>query len=165
MKTVFQGKLLHLAVGTRRLPNGHLSRIELIRHPGAVLIVPVLGDGKYIFLKQYRPAIDRFLYEFPAGTLNKREKPLDCAKRELIEETGFKARKMTRVGIIYPVPGYSTEVITIFKAENLIKTEVKREKDEVMTLKIMTGKEVHKLLDNKKMVDAKTLSALALMNL
>jgi len=72
---------------------------------------------------------------------------------------------MTRVGIIYPVPGYSTEVITIFKAENLIKTEVKREKDEVMTLKIMTGKEVHKLLDNKKMVDAKTLSALALMNL
>ena len=94
-KTVFKGRLINLVVKKVRLPNGYLATLETIKHPGAALIVPFAGKDKVILLKQYRPVINSYIYELPAGTLDKGEKPLECAKREIIEETGFSAKKFT----------------------------------------------------------------------
>ena len=102
-----------------KLPNGHTVRISFIEHPGAVIIVPLLPDGKVVLMRQYRPALKKYIYELPAGTIDPKEAPLVCARRELLEETGYKAKQFKRLGQIYPVPGYSTEIIHIFRAGSL----------------------------------------------
>jgi ADP-ribose pyrophosphatase len=161
-KTVFKGRLLKLAVKKVRLPNGYIATYETVQHPGAALIVPILGKDKIIMLSQLRPVISRYIYELPAGTLDKNEKPLACAKREIIEETGFAAKKFTYLGKIFPVPGYSTECITIYKAEGLRKVEHIAEKDEVIKSMIFTRSAIRKLFKSGKITDAKTIAALAL---
>lgn len=161
-KVVFNGRLLHLEVQERLFPNGNTIRLEVIKHPGAALIVPFLTKDKIVFIKQYRAVIDDYIYELPAGTLDKNEKPIECARREIIEEIGYSAKKITRLGEIVPVPGYSTERIFIFKAEQLVKKEVQPEYDEVITKVVMDKKRVKSLLKNGKLIDAKTISALAM---
>ncbi len=157
----FKGKLLKLVTKKIRLPNGYRLSLELIEHPGAALIVPFLNSNTLIFIKQYRPAVGGYLYELPAGTLDPKETPLACARREIIEETGYAAGTMTPLAKIYPVPGYSTEIIYIFKAQNLkIKTR-HHEPDEVISLCPLTKSQVKKLFQNKKIRDAKTICALA----
>ena len=161
MAYLFKGKLLKLKTTRRRLPNGYTTSLELIEHPGAVLIAPFLNKNKIIFIRQFRPVINSYLYELPAGTLEKGEKPLSCAKREIVEETGFKAGSFKRIGKIYPVPGYSTEVITIFKAAQLTETSFLAEPDEIIKICFFSRRHVRKLFRQQKIVDAKTISALA----
>jgi len=161
-KTVYKGRLLHLAIGKKLLPNGYLARFEVIEHPGAALIVPFLTKDKIILLKQLRPVINSYIYELPAGTLDKNELPLSCARREIIEETGYAAKKITKVGEIYPVPGYSTEKITIFKAETLTKRRRVPEQDEVIEMFEVNKKDIKKLFKSGKIIDAKTICALTL---
>src|SRR3989344_2196587 len=115
----FKGKPITLISQKRRLPNGFVKHVEIIRHPGAALIVPFLNHRRIVFNRQYRASVKAYLYELPAGTLDHKESLLTCAHRELLEETGYRAEKLTRLGRIIPVPGYSTEVITIFKAQEL----------------------------------------------
>ena len=157
----FQGKLITLTVEQRRLPNGYLARLEIIRHPGAALIIPFLNKDQIILIKQFRPVINSYLYELPAGTLGKNETPLECAKREIIEEIGYMAGKLTKVGSVYPVPGYSTEVITIFKAEQLTRKIRHAEPDEVISIALFRKSQIHRLFKSGKIKDAKTISALA----
>ncbi|MDD5255666.1 MAG: NUDIX hydrolase [Candidatus Omnitrophica bacterium] len=164
-KTVYNGKLIHLEVDTLRLPNGFAIELELIRHPGAALIVPFISAGRIIMLRQFRAAVNSYLYELPAGTLNKGESALSCAKREIVEETGYRARTFTRVGEIYPVPGYSTERIVVFKAQNLSSCPGVPEKDEVIERHPMPVAEARKLFRQRKIKDAKTICALALCGL
>ena len=161
MKNVFKGKLLKVFVKKVRLPNGYLATFEIIKHPGAALIIPFLSKEKIILLKQYRPVIDSYIYELPAGTLDKGEKPIECARREMVEETGFSAKRLTCIGKIFPVPGYSTECIKIYKAEGLRKEEHEYEKDEVIKIHLFTRPAVRKLFKSGKIVDAKTIAALA----
>ena len=161
-KTLFKGKLLDLVVKNVRLPNGYTATYEMIRHPGAALIVPFLAKDKMIMLSQLRPVIGRYIYELPAGTLGKDESPLSCARREIIEETGFAAKKFTYLGKIFPVPGYSTECIYIYKAEGLRKEEHKAEKDEVIFSRVVTKAGVRRLFRSGRIVDAKTISAFAM---
>ena len=161
-KTIFKGRLLDLVVKNVRLPNGYTVRLETIKHPGAALIIPFLSKDRIILLKQYRPAIDSYIYELPAGTLDKNEKPAECARREIIEETGFSAKKLTYIGKIFPVPGYSTECIKIYKAAGLRKEEHKYEKDEVIKSHLFTRSGIRQLFKSGKIVDAKTIAALAL---
>jgi len=145
----------------RRLPHGFTATFEMIRHPGAALIVPFLSKDKIIMLRQLRPVIGSYIYELPAGTLDKGEAPLACARREIIEETGYGAKKFTFLGKIYPVPGYSTEKIFIYKAEGLSKEERIAEKDEVIESRIFNKTEIKRLFKQGKIVDAKTITALA----
>ena len=145
-----------------RLPNGYIATFEMIIHPGAALIVPILSKDKILMLRQLRPVINAYIYELPAGTLDKGESPGACARREIIEETGYSAGKLTRVGVIHPVPGYSTEKITIFKAENLRKCVRLVEKDEVITTKVFTRAQIKRLFKSGRITDAKTLCALAM---
>ena len=158
----FQGKKISFAVIKKKLPNGRYADVDVIEHPGAVVIVPFLSRDTLIFLHQYRPVLGRYLLELPAGTLDKDEQPLACARRELIEETDHKGSVFTRLGKIYPVPGYSTEVIHIFKAEKLTPQAGTKDTDNLGRIKPMTRSEVRKLFRAGRINDAKTIAALSL---
>ncbi|MBI4308956.1 MAG: NUDIX hydrolase [Candidatus Omnitrophica bacterium] len=142
------------------LPNGRTIKISFINHPGAVIIAPFLSKDKIVFMRQFRPALKKYIYELPAGTLDPNESLVSCAKRELIEETGLRAGKMTKIGQIYPVPGYSTEIIHIFKAEGLSQGEAEPEEYEVIENIVMSKSQVRKLFKDGKLQDAKSICAL-----
>lgn len=162
IKKVFAGKLLKLYLEKKRLPNGYIADLEVIKHPGAVLIVPFLNKNKIVLIKQYRPVINSYIWELPAGTLDKGELPLACAKRELVEEIGYKAAKWNKIGYIYPAPGYTTEKIIIFEAHNLSAVKANRQDDEHIVPAIFDKKGIARLLKSGKLVDSKTLAALKL---
>ncbi|MBI4846135.1 MAG: NUDIX hydrolase, partial [Candidatus Omnitrophica bacterium] len=119
MKIKFNGRLIKVYEHKCVLPNGYPVKLEIVKHPGAVLIVPFISKNKIIMLKQYRPVIKKYIFELPAGTLAEKEKHLICARRELKEETGYIAKKFVRIGEIYPACGYTTERIIIFTAFDL----------------------------------------------
>ncbi|MCQ9204860.1 MAG: NUDIX hydrolase [Omnitrophica bacterium] len=158
-KLVFKGKLLKLFTQRKKLPNGYLANLEIIEHPGAVLIIPFLSKEKVILLKQFRPVINSYIYELPAGTLDDGELPLSCARREIIEEIGYSAKIMKRLGVIFPVPGYSTEKITVYKAQKLKKEKIDSQKDEVISSFVVTRRNVKELFKKGRLVDSKTISA------
>jgi len=140
MTKIFSGRLLKLLTKKVHLPNGNDVTLEIIRHPGAGLVIPFLTGDKVVMLEQLRPAIGTYMYELPAGTLNKGETPLACCRREIVEETGYRARKFRFLGAIYPVPGYSTEKIHIYAAYGLTPEERKLEADEVLKIRSLPGK-------------------------
>ena len=156
----FKGKLIKVATQRRRLPNGRLVNLEIIKHPGAALIIPFLDKNRIVVIRQFRAVINSYLYELPAGTLNPKERPLACAKREVIEEAGYASNHITLLGKIYPVPGYSTEIIWIFKADKLKKAKISSDPDEIIKVCVFNRAQVRNLFAKKKIVDAKTISAL-----
>ena len=160
-KPIFKGKLLSVSTKKIKLPNGHISNFEVIEHPGAALVVPFITKNKIALIKQLRPVINSYIYELPAGTLEKGETPLRCAKREIIEETGYSASKLTRLGVIFPVPGYSTEKITVYKAEGLKKHKTRKEIDEIIESCEVTKSQLKTLFRDGKIADAKTICALS----
>lgn len=160
-RQVYEGRVIKVYQERRKLPNGLTTDLDVVRHPGAVLIIPFLSKDKVIFLRQFRPVLDRYLYELPAGTIDEGETPLACAKREVIEETGHRAGKMTRLGAIYPVPGYSTEKIVIFRAEGLRPATAPGDSDEIITRCPMGKAEARALFKKGALCDGKTIAALA----
>jgi ADP-ribose pyrophosphatase len=136
-------------------------RIKLIRHPGASLIIPFIDRDRVIMLRQYRPAVKQYLYELPAGTREKGESELACARREIVEETGFAAGSLKKIASIFPVPAYCTEKIAIFRAARLSRKKGSLDKDEIITSKVMTRAQVCRLFRQGLIHDAKTICALA----
>jgi len=145
-----------------KLPNGRTVSITYINHPGAVIIAPFLNKNTVVMMRQFRPALNKYIYELPAGTLDPHEKIATCARRELLEETGLLTKKLTKLGAIYPVPGYSTEVIHIYKAEQLTLTQAQPEDYEVIEIMPMTKLQIKQLLVQGKLMDAKSICTLAL---
>ncbi|QAT17528.1 ADP-ribose pyrophosphatase [Candidatus Velamenicoccus archaeovorus] len=158
---IYRGRVFDLVRCLRRLPDGRMTDVEVIEHPGAALIVPFLDRDRVILLRQFRPAVDTWLYEFPAGTREGRESLLDCARREIQEETGYAASRISLLGRIYPVPGYATERISIYKAEGLKVSPRAKDRDEVFDSKIFTRRQMRELWRRGKILDAKTICALA----
>jgi len=158
-RRVFEGKMINVRVDRVRLPDGKESTREVVDHPGAVVIVPVLGE-KILFVEQYRYPIEQVLLELPAGKLDPGESPEECAKRELEEETGYKAKKLSYLGKIFTTPGFTTEVIHIFAAEDLEKTTQNTDPDEFIEVKELHIEEVLSLLRNAEIEDSKTICAL-----
>ena len=154
-------KKFSLVSQERRLPNGLVAMVEFVEHPGAVLIVPFMKKDKIILMRQYRLVLRSYLYEFPAGTRKNNEAPLTCAKRELIEEAGFRAGKLIRLGHICPVPAYSTEIITIYKATQLTPASAPKDPDEIITVSVVSKSQVVRLFHRGLIKDAKTICALA----
>jgi len=161
-KAARKGRFLNIVTKKKKLPNGIVVTVEMVKHPGAVVIIPFLPKNRLILLRQFRPVINAYIYELPAGTLEKKEVPAACARREIQEETGYAAKKITRLGAIYPVPGYSTEKISLFAAEGLTPVAVCCEEDEVIDPRVFTRAQIKKLFRAGKIVDAKTICGLVM---
>ena len=145
-----------------QLPNGHEAEYGQIKFPNAALAVPITADNKVILLRQYRFAVSRYLLEFPAGTLEIGETPINSIKREIQEESGFKAEKWDELGVLVNAPGYSDEVIHLFLARDLskLKFEVKGDLDEDIEVLILDHGELDELISSgDEILDAKTVTA------
>lgn len=131
---IFKGSLLDVRRDEVSLPNGKTSTREWIKHPGAACIIPVLPDGKIALIKQYRYPVQAEMIELPAGKLDPGEAPEVCARRELQEEIGYSAGKMTFVCHIHPAIGFASEKMWIYFAEDLTKTTENTDHDEFVEL-------------------------------
>ena len=118
--TVFSGVLLHVYADRVRAPDGHITQREYVRHPGAVVVVPLLDDGQVLLERQYRYPLRRTFIEFPAGKIDPGESLLACAQRELMEETGYHADQWLHLGGFHNAIGYSDEKIDVFLARELV---------------------------------------------
>ncbi|MFQ6673812.1 MAG: NUDIX domain-containing protein [Fidelibacterota bacterium] len=127
---IFTGKLLDVWSDLVSLPDGGTSVREYIKHPGAVVMIPVLPDGKILLIRQFRYPLGEVEIELPAGKIDPGESLLETVHRELEEETGYRSEKVTPLVEIHPCIGYSTERMWIFLAEDLIRTEVHGDTDE-----------------------------------
>jgi ADP-ribose pyrophosphatase len=150
-------------IGVERvaLPNGLEVQLEILRHPGAAAVVPLTDAGEVLLIRQYRYAAGDYLWEIPAGTLEKDEPPERCASRELEEEAGVRASELIDLGPIVPVPGYSTERIWLYAARGLAPCAQRLERDELVTEVRKTPiDEALRWLVDGTIVDAKTAVAL-----
>jgi ADP-ribose pyrophosphatase len=160
-RRVYSGRVLNLDIDKVRFPDDSTGELEIIRHPGASAVLPFLSDPagedpQILLIKQYRYAADDFLYEVPAGRLDPHEDPLDCARRELLEETGCTADRIEPLYSFYTTPGFIDERIHGFMASGLTRGESSREADEFMTLETMTLSRALELIQKGEIRDGKT---------
>jgi ADP-ribose pyrophosphatase len=156
-KQVFRGGFLDVRCDRVRLPNGHESRREYIVHPGAVMVVPLLDDGRLVVERQYRYPMGRVMLEFPAGKLDPGEPGLSCAIRELAEETGYRASEWARAGILHNAIAYSDEGIEVWFARGLTLGERALDHGEFLDVSTATLEELLALAQSGELTDAKTL--------
>ena len=157
-KKIYDGKIIGLDVYNLTV-EGRKVRRELIQHPGASAILAFDENGKVILVKQHRFP-HGYILEIPAGTLEKREKPISCAYREIIEETGYEAKKMTKLISYFPSVGYNKEEIHIFVASGLKKKfELELDNDEFITVVKMDIKKLIGMIKTGKIIDSKTICA------
>ena len=157
----FDGKLIKLTYDIADV-NGKEAWREVVHHPGASAVVAIDEDNRIIMEKQFRYALDDYLLEIPAGKLDKGEDPLVCAKRELEEETGIIASEWISLGTIATSPGFCNEVIHLFVAKGLSKGEIHWDEDEYVEVERYTFDELLQRIQEEKIKDSKTLSALLL---
>jgi len=162
---VYTGKIVSLDVDSVRFPDGSIGELEMIRHSGASAIVPFLSDPEgedpqVLMIRQYRYAADGYLYEIPAGRLDKGESPRDCAARELKEETGCTAEHFDHLLTIYTTPGFTDEKIHLFMATGLVAGETKHEVDEFLDLHPMRLSRALEMVEAGEIQDAKTVIGL-----
>ncbi len=156
----FSGRLIDLYLDQVELPNGQTSSREWIDHPGAVCLIPVLPDDKICLIRQFRYGPGEEFIEIPAGKLDSGEAPLDCAYRELEEETGYRANKLTFLTNIHPAIGFSNEKMWMYLAEDLEKYENKLDQDEFLELLPTPLEKALDLIWSGKITDVKTIIGL-----
>ena len=156
---IFKGRIFSVSRERKTLPNGRKVYLEKVHHPGAVLVVPFINKD-IILIRQYRGVIGKYIWELPAGTLEKGEKPRACAKRELAEETGYSARDLEKLGMIYTTPGFTDEKIYLFAAKCGKRRKPKTATDELIRIKRFTRKEIRVLFLKGRINDSKTVAAL-----
>lgn len=157
---VYEGHFLKVSRDRIRLPDGREAAREFIRHPGAVMIVPLLDDGRLLLERQYRYPMERVMLEFPAGKLDAGETKLACAQRELLEETGYRAAEWAHAGVLHNAIAYSDEGIEIFFARGLVAGERQLDEGEFLDLVTHTSAELDQLAACGELTDAKTLIGL-----
>lgn len=156
----YEGNFLKVSNVEVKLPDGNLATRDVIRHPGASAILPITEDGKIILVKQFRTALNRILLEVPAGKLEKGEKPLICAQRELEEETGFKANNFEYLGKICTVPGFCDEIIHLYLATGIEKGIKGGDDDEFTEIVMVTIEEMKEMVKSGDIIDTKTINCL-----
>ena len=157
---VYRGQFLDVRRDQVRLPDGRLAQREYIVHPGAVMIVPLLDDGRVVIESQFRYPLGRVMTEFPAGKLDPGEPPLSCAQRELAEETGYRAREWARAGILHNAIAYSNEGIEVWFARGLSLGERRLDDGEFLDVSTATLEELEHQALLGELTDAKTLIGL-----
>lgn len=160
-RRVYTGRVLNLDIDQVRFPDESTGELEIIRHPGASAVLPFLSeptgpDPQILLIKQYRYAAEDFLYEVPAGRLDPNEAPVDCARRELMEETGCTAAQIEPLYTFYTTPGFIDERIHGFMATGITRGESRREADEFMTLETLTLSRALELIKAGEIRDGKT---------
>lgn len=167
-RRVYGGRIIDVDVDTVRFPDGSTGELEMVRHPGASAVVPLLTaldapDPELLLIKQYRYAADEFIYEIPAGKLDGGEDPRACAERELREETGCTAERIEHLYTFFTTPGFTDERIHAFVATGLSRGAVAHERDEFLTIEALPLSRVLELIRTGELKDAK--SALAILYL
>ncbi len=158
---IFDGVILNIKRDQVRLPNGHQTVREVVRHVGAVCVVPVTEDGKVVVERQYRYPIDQVITEIPAGKLDsKAEDRLSAAQRELSEETGITAENWTDMGLYYPAAAYSDEKITMYLAQGLHLGRQHLDDDEFLNVELVPMDELVSEILEGKITDGKTQAAI-----
>ena len=156
-KVIHQGKYFSFKTDETELANGVRVTRDIIDHPGAVAIIPLLDEGRIVFVRQFRYAAGRELLEIPAGTLERGENPDQCAARELKEETGYSAGSIKKLLTCYMAPGYSNEVIHFYIATDLHEGNQKTEQDEEIRVMTFGFDETLRMIEDGGIMDAKTV--------
>ncbi len=166
-KEIFKGRIIDVYLEEVELPNGKTSTREIVKHPGAVAIIALTKDNKIVLVEQFRKPLERTLVEIPAGKVEKGEDPETTAKRELEEETGYTCEKLEPLISFYTSPGFADELVHLFIARDLVKLSEAAELDEDEFVEVMevTMEEAQKLVESKRIYDAKTAFAVQYLQL
>ena len=156
----YQGQLFSFVSEDVTLPNGSRAEMALVRHPGSTAVVPFLDDNRVVMELQYRHAVGEYILEIPAGTMEPGELPLDCAKRELEEETGLRAARMIDLGPVHIIPAYSDEIIHVYIARGLTPARQKLDPDEILEVVHYPFEQTLKMIADGRITDALTVLSL-----
>jgi len=159
-KNIYKGRIVDLSLETVTLPNGATVELEVIRHPGAAAVVPMKNAQTVILIRQYRHAVGGYIYEIPAGKLHPGEDPRDCAQRELEEEIGYRAGLLEHVTSAYTTPGFTNEVIHIYKATQMQQGTQNLGYDEVLEVIEFSLEQTLTMIRDGAITDAKTIVGL-----
>lgn len=165
-QTIYRGRIITVTLDRVTLPNGHTADMEVVRHPGSVVMLPIPEDGRIILVRQYRYAIDRWIWELPAGSLEPGEDPALAAVRECEEEIGLVPARVTRLRAFYPTPGFCDEQMIFFRCEDLRPPDpdstAHQDSDEDLEPRTFTLDEVREMIRSGDIVDMKTVVGLQL---
>ena len=157
---VYEGRVFGVRRDEVIEPTGVRATREVITHPGSVVVLPLLPDGRIVLIRQYRYATRQFMWELVAGRIDNNESPQKGAARELIEETGYRAKRLRVFLDVFPTPGFLEERMYILLAEGLTAGEAEPEEDEIITSKAFTRKELEQMIRRNIIRDAKTIAGL-----
>jgi ADP-ribose pyrophosphatase len=168
VRTVFEGRIFTVTVASIALPQGGTLDAEIVRHPGSVVLIPVTDTGEIILVRQYRPAIGRWAWELPAGSLKVGEDLESAARRECHEEIGLVPGNLVRLGGFFPTPGYCDEEMHFFKAEGLREPAPGEtaypDDDEDIEPKAFDTNTIRRMIADGEVIDLKTVGGLALLS-
>lgn len=156
-KHIFKGRVIDVYSDQLRHADGKVITRELVKHSGAVVMIPMLDPETLILVSQFRYPAGKYIWEFPAGTLEKKETPLSCAKRELREETGYRAKRWQKLLSFYTAPGFCDEYMHLFLARDLSPCAGTLDEDEYLTPAVFKVSAVESMIRKGRIVDAKTI--------
>ena len=157
---LLKGRAFTIRRDTLKTPDGRETKFDIVEHGGSVILIPIDQDGNIYFVRQYRHAAGMEMLELPAGTRDGDEPFEECAAREIREEIGMQAGKLTQIGSFYLAPGYSTEYMGVFLAEDLSHNPLEADADEFLSVEKIPAREAIQMAERGKMPDAKSLAAL-----
>jgi ADP-ribose pyrophosphatase len=166
-RTVYEGRIFHLDVDRVELPGGHTVNMEIIRHPGSVVLLPMPSEQEIILIRQYRYTIDQWIWELPAGSLKPGEDPAEAAARECEEEIGLFPARVERLRSFYPTPGFCDEEMIFYRCSELrapaADSTARKDDDEDLEPRTFSLPEARELVARGEIVDLKTALGLALL--
>lgn len=162
-RTVYRGRILTLVVDRIIEPSGIEVEREVVHHAGAAVMLPLTHEHEVVLVRQFRYAVDRFLWEVPAGHIAPGERPEETAERELVEETGYYPHRLEKLAAVYPSPGFSDEVMHVFLATQLEKRSASPEEDESIEVGNFSVEDAIALASEGQIADGKTLLSLMLL--